>query len=119
MKLIIAGSREINDYEFVKSSVEGSIDYHTVDLVVSGGCRGVDALGERWAKEHNIPVKIFPAEWGIYGQEAGPLRNSMMADFSDCLLAIPSTSSRGTWDMIKKMQDLGKTVFIWRYSDGD
>lgn len=30
--------------------------------IVSGTARGIDRMGERYAKENNIPIKRFPAE---------------------------------------------------------
>jgi predicted Rossmann fold nucleotide-binding protein DprA/Smf involved in DNA uptake len=63
MRTIIAGSREITDYALIE---RGMIDVpFNVTEVVSGGARGVDTLGERWARENGIPIKIFPADWKI------------------------------------------------------
>lgn len=45
MKLAIIGSREFNDYEFLCKSLEPIKSM--VQLVVSGGAKGADELGER------------------------------------------------------------------------
>ena len=55
MKVIIAGSRTINDYDALKNFVE-SVNW-SIEEVVSGGCRGVDILGEQWAENNNVPKK--------------------------------------------------------------
>ena len=62
MKTIIAGSRDLTDYNLVKLAVEES--GFEIAEVVSGGARGVDRLGERWAKEHGVPIKRFIPEVG-------------------------------------------------------
>lgn len=110
MKVIIAGSRDIQDYPLVYACIERSV--FTITEVVSGKCRGVDALGERWAMERGIPVKESPANWTKHGKSAGPKRNSQMAEYADALIALPGEDSKGTRDMIRKMKALGKPVHV-------
>ena len=55
MKTIIAGSRRITDYEIIKESIKESP--YSISEIVSGGARGVDKLGEKWAWENNIPIR--------------------------------------------------------------
>lgn len=106
MKVIIAGGRDFNNYEMVKETMkELNI---IVTEIVCGGARGADTLGYGWAKENNIPVKMFPAEWDIYGNSAGMIRNHEMGDYADYLVAFWDGKSRGTADMINYMQQLGK-----------
>lgn len=98
-------------------------------MVVSGKAKGVDTLGERWAKRNNIPVKEFPAKWddleaegalvregqyGKYNCKAGFMRNGQMAEYADALIAIDLGTS-GTQDMIKQANERGLKVFL--YSD--
>jgi len=100
MKTIIAGSRVINDYLIVREAIKES--GFKITEVVSGGARGVDSLGERWAKENNTPVKRFPANWDKHGRGAGPIRNDEMANYAEALIAIWDGKSKGTEDMIKR-----------------
>ena len=69
------------------------------------GCRGADLLGEEYAKEHKIPLKIFPADWDTYGKRAGYLRNKQMAEYASkengVLVAFPVGDSKGTKMMIR------------------
>lgn len=87
--------------------------------VVSGGAPGVDMLGEQWAREEIVthgwhkpsyPVTRFPADWNQYGRAAGPMRNKQMAEYADILVAYWNEDTRGTLNMIKQMEDLGKRV---------
>jgi hypothetical protein len=109
MKVIIAGSRDITDYLLLASVVSAS--GFDVTEVVSGGARGIDALGELWAENFDVPVKRFLADWTSYGKAAGPIRNKQMAEYADALIAI-STGGKGTTDMIKTAKQQGLKVFV-------
>lgn len=110
MITIIAGSRNIWDYNKVKAAVKNS--GFDIDTVVSGTAGGVDRLGERWAKDNDIDVKRFPAEWGKYGKRAGYLRNKKMAEIADALVAIWDGKSKGTKHMINIAEEKGLKVYI-------
>jgi predicted Rossmann fold nucleotide-binding protein DprA/Smf involved in DNA uptake len=46
MKVIIAGSRNFNDYNLLKSSCDNLLTQFTNIEIVSGTARGADKLGE-------------------------------------------------------------------------
>ena len=110
MKLAIVGSRDFNDYELLKKTLEPI--KKNVTLVVSGGAKGADSLGERYAKENNIKCEQFPAEWDKYGKSAGYRRNKQMADIANALIVFWDGESRGTKHMIDiaKEKDLKSIV---------
>lgn len=106
MKVIIAGSREFNNYQLLAETMANlNIE---IDTIVCGCAKGADSLGRDWAHNHNIPVVEFPAEWNIYGKAAGFIRNQKMGDYADYLVAFWDKKSKGTKDMIDYMQQLGK-----------
>lgn len=112
MKLIIAGSRTITEFKILEECLQlCSITPDMVTEVVSGTARGVDKLGERWAKENGIPVKSFPADWDNEGKSAGYMRNLDMANYGDVLLSLWDGKSKGTLHMRKAMEDVLKPVF--------
>ena len=111
MKTIIAGSRGIVDYEILKLAIN-QIDF-SITEVVSGCARGVDTLGERWAKENGLPIKEFRADWGRFGRGAGKYRNSDMADYCDGAIILWDGESKGTLDMIHKMRYAGKRAIVF------
>lgn len=110
MKVIIAGSRDITNPDFVEQAIQQS--GFSITELVSGQAPGVDTLGERWARLNKIPIKPFPADWKKYGKPAGPIRNQQMADYADALIAIWHNNSSGTKDMIDKAKAKGLQVFI-------
>lgn len=111
MKVIIAGSRNISDYDVVELAVLQS-KFQNITEVVSGCARGVDFLGEQWALNNNIPIRSFPAEWGLYGKSAGYIRNGKMAQYADALIAVWDGKSRGTANMIKLAKERQLLVYV-------
>ena len=110
MRVIIAGSRNISDRSgLLKAIKQSGFD---ITEVVSGKARGVDTIGETWAVANDIPIKQFPADWSKHGNAAGPIRNSMMAEYADAAIIIWDGKSAGTLNMIKNMHMLDKPYFI-------
>lgn len=114
MKTIIAGSRTIALYGMVENAIEACPFRAEITEVVSGGARGADAWGERWALlEGRVPVQQFPADWKRYGKRAGLIRNEQMADYADALIAVWDGESRGTAHMIREARARGLKVFVY------
>jgi len=110
MKVIIAGSRCIGNYETVKQAILDS--GYEITEVVSGGARGVDRLGEQYAKEFGITIKQFIPDWDGLGKKAGHVRNREMGDYSDALIALWDGESKGTSGMIDYAMKKNLKVFI-------
>lgn len=114
MRVIIAGSRNLfwNEkvFEFInKTIIENNI---SVDEVVSGKAQGVDALGELWAKDNNIVVKDFPANWDLYGKSAGFRRNTEMSAYSDILILVRLDASIGSTHMLEIAKKDGLLTYV-------
>lgn len=61
-KVCVLGSRSITDYDLIERIINDS--GFEISELVSGHCRrGIDYLGEVWAKKHSISIKPFPADW--------------------------------------------------------
>ena len=112
MRTIIAGSRECTHYDDLLRAID-NIGW-SPSVIISGTARGVDRMGERWAKENQIPVEQFPADWDKYGKSAGVRRNAEMAQKADALLALWDWKSRGTKNMIDLATKQGLTIYIWK-----
>jgi len=110
MKVIIAGSRDCEDYEALLEAIR--LSGFEITEVVSGCARGADKLGERWGEEAGIHVERFPADWNKYGKGAGTIRNTKMAEYGEALIALWDFQSRGTKNMIKQARARGLQVFV-------
>ncbi len=119
MKLIIAGSRDMN---ISPSMIRGLLCYYDiyrfVEEVVSGGASGIDSCAEDFANEE-IDMNVIPpitfvkfnADWTTHGKAAGPIRNKEMAEYADALLLIWDGQSKGSASMKKEMSKLGKPIY--------
>lgn len=100
MKVIIAGGRDFNDYERLRTLCDSILSNQEEVEIVSGTANGADALGEKYGDEKGYIVTGFPADWDTHGKSAGYIRNSEMADYADALIAFWDGRSRGTKHMI-------------------
>jgi hypothetical protein len=112
MKLAIVGSRTFDDYEMAKAALKDLV----ITEIVSGGAKGADALAERYAKENNIPVKIFKPDWAKYGRGAGPVRNKLIVEYADKVIAFWDGASKGTKSSIDFATAKGKLLSVKRFN---
>lgn len=112
MNVIIAGGRDITDYDLVERAVSNS--GFDIEQVVSGGAKGVDTLAVLYAQKHNKLLAVFMADWDRHGRKAGPIRNGQMAEYADALIAIWDGKSKGTKNMIDQAMAKGMPVYIER-----
>ena len=114
LKLILAGGRDYNDWVFFKAKVSNLISNYSLDNIeiISGCASGADSLAIRYAKEHNISLVEFPADWKNNGRAAGPIRNKNMSDYGNALIAFWDGNSRGTKNMIKVAKDNNLAVRV-------
>ena len=129
LRIIIAGSRDFNDYELLKKSAIEIITKKTMlpDLtrIVSGGARGADTLGERFANEMGLEISRFIPDWDGLGKRAGYVRNAEMAKFAveddndGMLIAFWDGKSKGTKHMIDLAKRYGLEVHVVNYKEND
>lgn len=111
MKTIIAGSRDITDIKTLLAAIKAC--GWQITSAVCGKARGVDTLGEEWARLNDLPVYEFPADWNAHGKRAGYLRNVEMAKNAEALIAIWDGKSKGTGHMIDIANARGLKVFVF------
>jgi len=112
MKVIVAGSRKFYDYMQLMTVLIDMLEFDLIDEIVSGGAEGADYLGETFARECEIDLKIFHADWKKHGKSAGPRRNRKMAEYADCLIAFWDGKSPGTKNMIEEAEKKGLKIVI-------
>lgn len=110
MRVIIAGSRDLERIEYIEKAVEES--GFDITHIISGAARGIDKNSIVYAVKTKTHYTVYPAEWDKYGKSAGYKRNMTMADNADALIAIWDGESRGTKHMIDIMNNQNKPVYI-------
>lgn len=121
-KLIIAGGREFHFRKIAEEYLNWIINdkiYKITDEVeiISGGAKGADKIGEDYALEHSLTLKVFNADWDKYGKSAGYIRNEEMAKYAYGLVAFWDGKSRGTKHMIDLARKHNLDVWILQYND--
>lgn len=112
MKLIVAGSRGFDDYKLLSAHLDDINRRFGISEIVSGTARGADRLGERYAVEHGIAIKRFPADWNNFGRAAGYIRNEQMAKYADACICFWIDGSKGTGHMINLARQYGLRLRI-------
>ena len=115
MKVIIAGGRDFNRYDLLKTKCDRILSKTKDVIIVTGGAKGADKLGKLYAIENKLEYQTFIPDWDMYGKSAGIIRNELMGDFADVLIAFWDGESRGTKHMIDYMKKLNKPVRIIYY----
>jgi len=114
-KVIVAGSRNFNDYALLEKTLNNLLQHKTDVQIVSGLARGADSLGIVYAVSKNIPVAKFPANWEAHGTMAGYQRNIEMAEYADACVCFWNGKSRGTKHMIRIARNLNLQIRIIKY----
>lgn len=109
LRLAVVGSRGFNDYSFLAEILQ----WYPIKQIISGAARGADALASRYASEHDIPLKEFPAEWDRLGKSAGFIRNKLIVEACDEVVAFWDGKSRGTKHTIDLADNSGKPVSVY------
>lgn len=108
MKVAIVGSRGI-----ASADIGRLLPPNTTEII-SGGAKGVDTLAQLYAREHEIPVRVFLPDYKRYGRAAPLKRNEQIAQACDLLIALWDGASRGTAHIIAFTEKLGKPVCVYR-----
>lgn len=94
--LAIVGCRHFDNYKLFCKCIESLDILDDVEYIVSGGAAGTDSLAERYAREHAIPFKVYPANWNKFGRSAGYRRNKQIIDDATYVIAFWDFKSPGT-----------------------
>ncbi len=133
LKVIIAGGRKFNNYPLLESYCTHVLQNQSNIEIVSGTANGADMLGEKFAIDHNLGLKSFPAPWNDiegrrentigtrangdkYWKGAGMFRNQQMADYADALIVFWDGKSRGTGAMVNMAKRAGLKVRVKTYA---
>ena len=118
MKIAIVGSREIIDCQFIESKLLEVLKLNNIAIenveLVSGGARGVDFCAEQIAKKYGLSIRIFFPNYQKFNKKAPLIRNTLIVQNSDLVIAFPSATSRGTYDTINKAKKLKRKLYIFR-----
>ena len=97
MKVIVSGGRDYNNKKLVFFALNKLHEKENIALLVVGDATGADALATLWARENNVPFKVYEALWDLEGKRAGPNRNKKMIESNlDAKFLVAFPGGRGT-----------------------
>lgn len=108
----VVGSRTFDDYDLLCRTLDTIPDKTEI---ISDGIIGADRLGERYAREYAMPVSIFLPNWNKHGRAARRIRDHLIVDVADHVVAFWDGESRDTLANIDLTKAVGKKLTIVRY----
>jgi hypothetical protein len=113
----IIGSRTFNDYNYLKRCMDPYRE--NMDFFVSGGAKGADKLGERWAGEYldRDSIKIYYPDIRAHSsfKAAAHARNRQIAEHADVIFSFWDGKSGGTRHCMNYARSIGKEPKIFRF----
>ena len=106
MKLLIAGSRGIENFDLSKYIGED------IDTILSGGAKGIDTLAEEYADKKRLSKIILRPRYDLYGKAAPIKRNEELVKMADKILIIWDGISKGTKSTINYAEKLNKDIQV-------
>lgn len=100
MRVLVCGGRNYTNYARMKTFLDLEHADIPITTIIHGAAPGADSLANRWARENQIKVEAYPANWDMFGKAAGFLRNRKMAQYARPDLVIAFPGGRGTANMI-------------------
>lgn len=111
MKLLIAGSRGIENFDLSKHIEKD------VDTILSGGAKGIDTLAEEYADKMRLSKIILRPRYDLYGKAAPIKRNEELVNMADKILIIWDGESKGTKSTINYAKKLNKEIEVVTLSE--
>lgn len=91
MRLLIAGGRHLDDAALVTRALDCIHAKTPVSVLIHGGHAFLGVALEDWARDRQLHILRYPANWRVLGKRAEAVRNAfMLADSRpDMVLALP------------------------------
>lgn len=107
MKIAVIGSRKLN--------IDNMEDYipKECDEIVSGGAIGIDRCAARYAARNGIKLKEFIPDYARYRGGAPLVRNKLIVDYADEVIAFWDGTSHGTRHVIKYCVKINKKCTVY------
>ena len=113
MKIIVSGDRNFDDYKLLSEKLDSLFSKFNGPVeIVSGRNNGADKLGEKYAKEKNLELSTFAANWQSFAYKAGFIRNKEMINYADGLVLFGGLDNKETKHLYNMANDLQLMVEI-------
>ena len=106
MKLLVVGSRGITNFDLSLYITD------EVDMIITGGAKGVDSIAERYADMHSLSKAVLRPKYNVYGRFAPLKRNEAMVEMADAVLVVWDGKLRGAKYTLDCAEKIGKPLTI-------
>jgi hypothetical protein len=123
MKILVCGDRNWKNIKIIlKVLLKEKKSSKTKITVVHGAAKGADTIAGQVALKLKMNVKLYPAQWQLYGRAAGFIRNRQMLDENPDISKVIAfhnniSESKGTKDMLKISKKRGITTKLYTEED--
>ena len=93
MKVAIVGSRGYSRLDEVRQFVR---ECERSTTIVSGGASGVDSAAVDEARRLGMTYEVYLPDWAVHGRAAGAIRNRIIVESADEVVAFWDGASKGT-----------------------
>lgn len=123
LTVLVCGGRTYANRTYLFAVLDALHARHPIGRLVQGGAGkmddeghvlyGADLLAREWGLTHigESNVKTYPADWRLYGQAAGPIRNQKMLDCERPGLIVAFEGRVGTADMVTRGRQAKVPIF--------
>ena len=111
MKIAIVGSRGITNINLEKYITKQILI--NVSEIVTGGAKGIDTLAMQFARDNNLPCRIFLPEYSRYKKGAPLKRNELIANYCEESYIFWNGKSKGTNQILNCFNKLNKKVNLF------
>lgn len=113
MILAIVGTRNSGvTYQEWEKLLLNKINPDEIQMVISGGAKGVDTFAKLFVAPHHKPYMEFAPQYNVYGRYETLKRNTQIVKEATTVIAFPSAESKGTYHSIKGARRLGRRVIV-------
>lgn len=109
-RVLVCGGRDFSNTQLAYAVLDRLHKELGIDVVIEGDARGADRIAGYWARRNRIDNLKFRADWKLYQNRAGPVRNAKMLRQGKPDLVVAFPGGNGTRDMIEKARAAGVEV---------
>jgi len=112
VKVLVCGGRYYDDATTLFRVMDRIHAETPITMVIHGDAPGADTLAGAWTIDQpaHINLRIFPADWSLYGRRAGPIRNKQMLAEGKPDLVVAFPGGAGTTSMVRLARNAGVRV---------
>lgn len=113
MKVAVIGSRNLKIKSFGKYIPKDATE------IVSGGENQIDTYAKKYALRFRLKLTEITPEYEKYGKQASMIRNNLIINYSDRVIAFWDGRSNGTECLIEKCRKINKRTTVYIFNEYD